>query len=77
MFSINCEVQDKLQCLQEGAVDYITKPFIVDGDLLSRIERLLESSDAEVSRPRVQPREREMKPPRIPDERADLYRRAT
>ncbi len=42
MFSVNCEIQDKLHGLQEGAVDYITKPFIVD-DLLSQVERLLET----------------------------------
>ena len=38
MFSVNNEIKDKLHGLQEGAVDYITKPFIVD-DLLSLAQK--------------------------------------
>lgn len=40
MFSVKGEMRDKVQGLQEGATDYITKPFIVD-DLLTRVGRLL------------------------------------
>ena len=45
MFSIKGEVRDKIQGLQEGAVDYITKPFVVDS-FLSRIERILDAQSA-------------------------------
>lgn len=41
MFSVKGEIRDKIQGLQEGAVDYVTKPFIVD-DLLARVRRVLE-----------------------------------
>lgn len=40
MFTVKSEVRDKIHGMQEGAVDYITKPFAVD-DLLGRVERLL------------------------------------
>jgi DNA-binding response OmpR family regulator len=42
MFSVNSEVRNKVQGMQEGAVDYITKPFAVD-DLLARVRRVLEA----------------------------------
>jgi DNA-binding response OmpR family regulator len=41
MFSVKGEVRDKVHAMQEGAVDYITKPFVVD-ELLVRVQRLLE-----------------------------------
>jgi two-component system response regulator ResD len=41
MFSIKGEVQDKVQGLQEGASDYITKPFVVD-TLIERVQRVLD-----------------------------------
>jgi DNA-binding response OmpR family regulator len=41
MFSIKGELRDKVLSMQEGAVDYITKPFVVDA-LLSRVQRILE-----------------------------------
>ena len=44
MFSVKGEMHDKIQSMQEGAVDYITKPFIVD-DLLSRVRRILEPGE--------------------------------
>ncbi len=51
MFSVKGEMHDKIQSMQEGAVDYITKPFIVD-DLLSRVRRILEpGEDRAVVRP--------------------------
>jgi DNA-binding response OmpR family regulator len=40
MFSVKGEVRDKVHGLQEGAVDYLTKPFEVD-ELLSRVGRVL------------------------------------
>ena len=36
--------RDKVHAMQEGAVDYITKPFVVD-ELLARVQRLLEPSE--------------------------------
>jgi len=41
MFSVKGEVRDKIAGLQDGAIDYITKPFAVD-ELLSRVARILE-----------------------------------
>ena len=40
MFSVKGEFRDKIQGLQEGALDYITKPFVVDA-LLDRVRRIL------------------------------------
>lgn len=40
MFSVKGEVRDKVHGLQEGAADYLTKPFEVD-DLLARVRRVL------------------------------------
>ncbi len=42
MFSVKMEVRDKLHGLQEGAFDYITKPFSSD-DLLGRVRRIFDS----------------------------------
>ena len=39
MFSVKSEAWDKVQSMQEGALDYITKPFEVD-ELLERVERI-------------------------------------
>lgn len=39
MFSIKTEVRDKVHGLQEGAFDYIAKPFSHD-ELLARVERI-------------------------------------
>ena len=41
MFSVKNEVQDRVLGMQEGAVDYITKPFEVD-QLLYRVRRVLD-----------------------------------
>ena len=43
MFSVKGELHDKVAGMQEGATDYITKPFVVD-QLLERVERILESA---------------------------------
>lgn len=45
MFSVKGEVVDKIQGLQEGAVDYITKPFVVD-ELLARVRRVVGETPA-------------------------------
>jgi CheY-like chemotaxis protein len=42
LFSIKMEVRDRLHGLQEGALDYITKPFSCD-ELLERVHRIFES----------------------------------
>lgn len=44
MFSVKGEVRDKVQGMQEGALDYITKPFEVDA-LVERVRRILASRD--------------------------------
>ena len=41
MFSVKNEIQDRVMGMQEGAVDYITKPFEVD-QLLYRVRRVLD-----------------------------------
>jgi DNA-binding response OmpR family regulator len=41
MFTVKSEIRDKVHGLQEGAVDYITKPFATD-ELLVRVARLLD-----------------------------------
>jgi DNA-binding response OmpR family regulator len=41
MFSVKGQVRDKVHAMQEGAVDYITKPFVID-ELLARVERLFD-----------------------------------
>jgi DNA-binding response OmpR family regulator len=48
MFSINFEVREKLHALQQGAADYIVKPFDAD-DLLARVDRQLAARPAERS----------------------------
>ena len=40
MFTIKGEVRDKVHALQDGASDFITKPFGYD-ELLERVERIL------------------------------------
>ena len=40
MFSIKGEIRDKIESLQEGAVDFVTKPFVVD-EFLARVDRVL------------------------------------
>ena len=43
MFSVKSEVRDKIVGLQEGAADYITKPFRAD-ELVARVRKLLDAS---------------------------------
>ena len=45
MFSVKGEARDKVHGLQEGAADYLTKPFEVD-ELLSRVRRVLSGGGA-------------------------------
>jgi DNA-binding response OmpR family regulator len=42
MFSVKSEVRDKVTSLQDGAVDFIAKPFSVD-DLVRRVARIVEA----------------------------------
>lgn len=42
MFSVKGEIRDKVQSMQEGALDYITKPFELE-QLLNRVRRVFES----------------------------------
>ncbi len=44
MFSVKGEVRDKIHGMQEGAVDYLTKPFEVN-ELLLRVQRVLDRED--------------------------------
>ena len=46
MFSIKGQVRDKVHAMQEGAIDYITKPFEID-ELLKRVERVLDAATPE------------------------------
>jgi DNA-binding response OmpR family regulator len=41
MFSVKSEVRDKMASLQDGAVDFIAKPFSVD-ELVRRVARIVE-----------------------------------
>ena len=47
MFSIKMEVRDRLHGIQEGAFDYITKPFSPE-DLLRRVRRIFDSLETRV-----------------------------
>ena len=42
MFSVKSEVRDKMTSLQDGAVDFIAKPFSVD-ELVRRVARIVET----------------------------------
>jgi two-component system OmpR family response regulator len=42
MFSVKSEVRDKVTSLQDGAVDFIAKPFSVD-ELVRRVSRIVEA----------------------------------
>lgn len=43
MFSVKSEVRHKLTSLQEGATDYLSKPFVVD-ELLRRVRSVLDAA---------------------------------
>jgi DNA-binding response OmpR family regulator len=45
MFTVKSEVRDKVHGLQDGALDYITKPFQVD-ELAARVRRLFQGVGA-------------------------------
>lgn len=49
MFSVKNQMRDRVFALQEGALDYITKPFEVD-QLLFRVRRVLEARRGGVPR---------------------------
>jgi DNA-binding response OmpR family regulator len=55
MFSVKNEFHDKVHGMQEGAQDYITKPFEVD-ELLSRVRQIFDSLEPEgPPRPQTRP----------------------
>lgn len=45
MFSVNFELREKLHALQQGAADYITKPFDT-GVLIRRVEEIFQAQAA-------------------------------
>jgi DNA-binding response OmpR family regulator len=47
MFSIKMEIRDRLHGIQEGALDYIIKPFSTE-DLLQRVRRIFDSLERRV-----------------------------
>ena len=46
MFTVKMEFRDKVHALQDGAQDYITKPFTSD-ELLSRVDRIFQSLEVQ------------------------------
>ena len=48
MFSVKSEVRDKVLGMQEGAVDFVTKPFEVD-ELVDRVRRILGATPGTLS----------------------------
>jgi DNA-binding response OmpR family regulator len=50
MFSVKGELRDKVHGLQDGAIDYITKPFAVD-HLVERVRRVFDSLEAAARAP--------------------------
>ena len=55
MFSVKSEVRDKVAGLQDGAIDYITKPFGVD-ELTSRVSRIFAVAPGDSAVPSASPR---------------------
>jgi len=56
MFTVKGEVRDKVASLQDGAVDYITKPFGID-ELVARVARILDAAhDGDPAVPSASPR---------------------
>ena len=55
MFSVKSEVRDKVASLQDGAIDYITKPFGVD-ELLTRVSRIFAAESGSTAVPTASPR---------------------
>ena len=55
MFSVKNEFHDKVHGMQEGAQDYITKPFEVD-ELLTRVRQVFDSLEpGGPQRPQIHP----------------------
>jgi DNA-binding response OmpR family regulator len=55
MFSVKSEVRDKVASLQDGAIDYIAKPFGVD-ELVARVSRILAAQGGASAVPTASPR---------------------
>ncbi len=48
LFTVKSEIRDRVHGLQDGAVDYVTKPFRID-DLVARVDRVFREIEGGVT----------------------------